>query len=152
MITNRHAKRSAARKTASAEGASHETPCSRILVILLAFVALTIQTLVIQSHVHSPQAAGNVPSINLVTLAGSTTDATGDHSAGAPRDKIPVGEDPSNCPLCQAFGHLSQFVASAAVLFALPYFITVNPIVFSESDSTRFAVSHSWQGRAPPQR
>jgi hypothetical protein len=79
-------------------------------------------------------------------------DTEDDRSAGAPRDKYPVNEDPSNCPLCQAFGHAGDFVASAAVLVSLPHSIAVNFIVFSERVTALFAVSHSWQGRAPPQR
>jgi hypothetical protein len=149
MIDNRHAKRSAARKTTSAANPSCETPRSRILVILLAFVALTIQTLFIQSHIHIAQAPGKVQSVSLITLVAGTADT---HSAGAPRDKYPVNEDPSNCPLCQAFGHSGQFLASTAVLVSLPYSITVSFIVFSETVPALFAVSHSWQGRAPPQR
>ena len=151
MNDNRHARRSAVRKTKAAVNPSHETPCSRILVILLAFVALTIQMLVVQSHIHIPQADGKVQSLSLITLAAGTVDAQHDHSAGAPGAKYPVNEEPSNCPLCQAFGHSGQFIASTAALVSLPYSITVNFIVFSETAPALFAVSHSWQGRAPPQ-
>jgi hypothetical protein len=108
--------------------------------------------LVVQSHIHGPQAAGRGQSVSLITLIAGTADTGGDHSAGAPRDKYPVNEDPSNCTLCQAFGHSGHFVASTAVLVSLPYFITVCFIVFSESVPALFAVSHSWQGRAPPTR
>jgi hypothetical protein len=152
MIDNRHAKRSAARKTACSASASHETPASRILIILLAFVALTIQALVVQSHIHSPQATGKVQNVSLITLVAGTSDATDEHSSGVVRDKYPVNEDPSNCPLCQEFGHSGQFVASSVVLISLLYSITVSFIVFSEKAPVLFAVSHNWHGRAPPLR
>ncbi len=148
MIDNRHAKRSAARKTAPAASASRETAYSRILLILLAFVALTIQVMVVQSHIHTPPSAAKVQSLSLITVAAGVGD---DHSAGAPRDKYPVNDDPSNCPLCQQFGHSGQFVASTTVLVSVPYFITVSFIVFCEALPVCLAVSHSWQGRAPPQ-
>jgi hypothetical protein len=151
MIDNRHAKRNAARRTASALKTWRETPRPRILMILLAVVALTIQMLVIQSHVHAPQLVARAQSASLITLVGGTADTQADHAAGAPRAKYPVNEDPSNCPLCQAFGHSGQFVASTAVLVSLPYFIAVGFIVFSESIPALFAVRHSWQSRAPPQ-
>ena len=152
MSDNRHARRSgAASKITSVAKMSHKTPRLSILVILLAFVALAIQTLVIQSHVHSPQATGTAQSASLITLVPGTADTQAEHAAGAPRAKYPVNEDPSNCPLCQAFGHSGQFVASTAVLVSLPYFITVGFIVFSESIPALFAVRHTWQSRAPPQ-
>jgi hypothetical protein len=150
MIDNRHERRNAARKTTGAN-ASHETPRSRILLILLALVALTIQTLVIQSHVHGPQAASRVQSANLITLGAGLADTKGDQATGARGDKYPVNDDPSNCPLCQAFGHSGQFVASTAILVSLPYFIAVSFVVFRESVPALFALRHSWQSRAPPQ-
>jgi hypothetical protein len=152
MIDNRHVKRSAARKTISATNPSYKTPCSRILLVLLALVALTIQTLLVQSHIHIPQVPAKVQSVSLITLVAGTADTQDNHSAGTPYGKYPVNEDPANCPLCQAFGHAGEFVASTAVLVSLPYSIAVNFIVFSERVTALFAVSHSWQGRAPPQR
>jgi hypothetical protein len=151
MIDNRHAKRSAASKTASALKTSRETSRPRILMILLAVATLTIQMLVIQSHVHAPQTVARAQSASLITHVGDTADTQVDHAAGSPTTKYPVNEDPSNCPLCQAFGHSGQFVASTAVLVSLPYFIAVGFIVFSESIPAPFAVRHSWQSRAPPQ-
>lgn len=152
IITNGHAKRSAARNTASAANASPKILCSRILVILLAFLALTVQALVVQSHIHIPQAASKVQSDSLITFAGSTADTRAENSTNAPRDKYPLNQDPSNCPLCQEFGHSGQFLASTSVLFSLPYSVALNFNVVRETISPLFAVSHSWQGRAPPQR
>ena len=151
MIYNRHAKRSAARKTTSAANASHETPRSRILMILLAFVALTIQTLVVQSHIHIRQAASKVQSVSLITLAAGTADTGNDQSAGAPRDKYPINEDPSNCPLCQEIAHSGQFLQSAATLAAIPASVSIHFIIFNEALPSFFAVSHNWHSRAPPQ-
>jgi hypothetical protein len=69
-----------------------------------------------------------------------------------PRDKYPINEDPSNCPLCQEIAHSGQFVQSAALLAALPFAANVHFIVFNEALPSFFAVSHIWRGRAPPPR
>jgi hypothetical protein len=130
---------------------------SRILLLLLAVVALAIQTLVVQGHIHLPQTAGQQPTVSSRARApAAVTDTSGvvaDNSANAPRDKYPINEDPSNCPLCQEVAYSGQYVHRAAVLIALPISIAVSFsfIVFSEAVPSLFAATHSWQGRAPPQ-
>ncbi|MEA2823577.1 MAG: hypothetical protein QOF03_59 [Alphaproteobacteria bacterium] len=133
-----------------ADAVSH----SRILFLLLGLLALAIQILVVQTHIHIPQAAGLPQTVSVTTLAktlvsGASVQAA-DDKANAPRDRYPINEDPSNCPLCQEIAHSGQFVHSAAALAALPAFVSVHFIVFSEALPSLFAVSHSWRGRAPP--
>lgn len=148
MINNRHARRSAARTNASAGIALRQTPRSRMLVIILGFVALTIQMMAVQSHVHRPQAADNVLSESLIAhLAGAGVD----HSSRAHYHKYPYDQDPSKCPFCQQLGQSGQFVASTVVLVSFRCCISVIFIAFSESARALFAVRHSWQSRAPPQ-
>jgi hypothetical protein len=136
---------------ASARSGSRETPCSRLLMIVLAFVALAIQSLVVQSHIHLRQTASKIESVNALTLAASATGTRNNYSVRAPRDKYPSNEDPSNCPLCQEFGYSGQFVAASSALVSLPYYTAIIFVVFSEATPALFAVSHSWHGRAPPQ-
>jgi hypothetical protein len=125
------------------------------LTILLAFLALTIQSLVVQTHLHIPQTGGRVQTVSLMTLAAAAL-SDKPHAAGdmctesTPLDRYPIKEDPSNCPLCQEIAHSGQFVASTSVLVALPFSVTVNFIVFDEALPSFLAVSHIWQGRAPP--
>ena len=83
-------------------------------------------------------------------LAGPTAEAT-DQQANLPRDKYPINEDPSNCPLCQEIAHSGQFVQNAAILAYVPAWVSVHFIVFSDVLPSLFVASHSWQGRAPPQ-
>ena len=127
---------------------------SRILFLLLGLLALAIQILVVQTHIHIPQAAGLPQTVSVTTLAKTLVSGasvqTADDKANAPRDRYPINEDPSNCPLCQEIAHSGQFVHSAAALAALPAFISVHFIVFSEALPSLFAVSHSWRVRAPP--
>jgi len=90
-------------------------------------------------------------SVSMGTLA-KTLITTLEDSASAPRDKYPLTEDPSNCPLCQEIAHSGQFVQSAAVLAQLPASVSVHFIVFTEVLPSLAAAAHSWQGRAPPSR
>ena len=137
-------------RAVSADATSH----SRILFLLLGLLALTIQILVVQTHIHIPQAAGLPQTVSVTTLAQALISGasvqTADDKATAPRDRYPINEDPSNCPLCQEIAHSGQFVHSVAALAALPAFISVHLVVFSEVLPSFFVVSHSWRGRAPP--
>ena len=127
----------------------------RTLFVLMAIVAIAIQILVVQTHIHIPQAAGRSASFSLGTvtqtlIAGPAAESS-DQQTSLPRDKYPINEDPSNCPLCQEIAHSGQFVQSAAALAYVPAWISVHFIVFTEALPSFFTVSHSWQGRAPPQ-
>lgn len=128
---------------------------SRVLFVLLAVVSLAIQILVVQTHIHIPQATGRSSSVSIMTVAQTlmtrSAERAVDSQAGLPRDKYPINEDPSNCPLCQEIAHSGQFVQSAAVLVYLPVWVSVHFIVFREALPSFFTVSHSWRGRAPPQ-
>jgi hypothetical protein len=130
---------------------------SHLFTILMAFLALTIQNVVVQTHIHIPQMGGRVETVSLMTLAAAAL-SDKPHAAGdvctesTLHDKYPINEDPSNCPLCQEMAHPGQFVLSAAVLAILPVVVTVNFVVFDEVLPSFFRISHSWQGRAPPQR
>jgi hypothetical protein len=139
-----------------ARAVSHLRPsASHLFAILLAFLALTVQNLVVQTHIHIPQTGGRVQTVSLMTLAAAAL-SDKPHAAGdictesTPRDRYPIEEDPSNCPLCQEMAHSGQFVLSAAVLAILPVVVTVNFVVFDEALPSFFTVSHIWQGRAPP--
>ena len=156
MIENRHIRRRAPRKRGCAS-LLRLPDLHRTLLLLLAFVALATQTLVVQTHIHIPQAAGKSQSISLLTLAAAALaekpHAAGDVcTTGIPRDKYPINEDPANCPLCQEVAHSGQFVHSAAILASLPVSVTVNFIVFDQVLPSLCTVSHIWQGRAPPRR
>jgi hypothetical protein len=150
---NRYSRRRIARERSHAVIAG-QTPHARICFLLLALLALTIQILVIQTHIHIPQSVGQPQTVSVTTLAQTLVSGasvqTVDDRANAPRDKYPINEDPTNCPLCQEIAHSGQFVHSVAALAALPAFISVHLIVFSEALPSLFAVSHSWRGRAPP--
>jgi hypothetical protein len=147
MSSNRHERRSAARSAASAAHTSRETSRSRILVTILALLALAIQMLAVQSHVHRAQ-----------TTDSFLSDSLGGHLAGAANSsraqhhKYPDDQDPSKCPFCQQLGHSGQFVASTVVLLSFRSCVTVIFVAYTESARVLGAVRHSWQSRAPPRR
>jgi hypothetical protein len=155
MTYNRHSRRKAAREVGGVSTLRLPT-LQNLILILLAVMALSIQTLVVQTHIHIPRTDGSAQTVSLVTLAAAAL-SDKPHAAGdvctdnTPHDKYPVNEDPSNCPLCQEVVHCGQFVHSVAALASLPVSVTVNFIVFNEVLPASFAVSHTWRGRAPPQ-
>lgn len=154
MIENRQSRRIVRRVRACAVSRLRFS-ASHLYMILLAFLALTIQNLVVQTHIHIPQEGGRVQTVSLMTLAASALSEK-PHAAGdictenTPRDRYPIEVDPSNCPLCQEMAHSGRFVVSAAVLARLPVVVTVSFVVFEEALPSFFAVSHIWHGRAPP--
>ena len=152
MTANRHIKRSLARE--HARGAfARGVLLTRWMMVLCGLVAIVLQSLVVQTHIHIPQGGGAIQTVSIATVAGPigvrASGPAADDTA-TPRDKYPINEDPSNCPLCQEIAHSGQFVHSVAALAALPAFVSVHFVVFSEVLPSFFAVSHNWRGRAPP--
>jgi hypothetical protein len=126
----------------------------RLPLAVLAFLAITLQSFVVQTHIHIPQGAGKAQTVSLITLAGAAfaerTHQAGDVCADAPRDKYPVNGDPLNCPLCQEAAHCGAYVQSAAAASILPPTVNFRFVVFAEALSPSFRGSHFWRGRAPP--
>jgi len=125
---------------------------SHLLVAFLGLVAVTLQSFVVQTHIHVQQPAVRAQSLGLITLAAASIADTelAAAEAGAPVDKYPINRDPANCPLCKELTHSGVYVSSASVLATLPFPATVNFIVFREIAPSLFAASHTWRGRAPP--
>jgi len=120
----------------------------RIVVIVLALVALTIQMLAVQGHVHRPQAADHILSDS---LSAHFAGAGSEHASGAPHHKYPDDQDPSKCPFCQQLGHSGQLVSNSLVVLSFRCVIRVISVAFDESARALCSVRHSWQSRAPPQ-
>ena len=154
MTANRHRKRQLTRERVRV-AIARAPSMARVVMGLLALFAIAMQSFVVQTHIHMRQGSGSVQTMSIVTIAKSIG-AFAAPSAGTdsvtPRDKYPINEDPSNCPLCQEFAHSGQFVQSAAALAVLPASISVHFIIFSEALPSFLAVSHNWHGRAPPPR
>jgi len=121
---------------------------ARLGLTFLMLVAFALQTTVMQTHVHIGNVA--VTAGFLEDLKISTPGQKDAAKGSQPRDHFPANDDPANCPICQEIMHAGQFVTPQAAALLLPTeSVSFVPIslaipVFSE------AVSHSWQGRAPP--
>ena len=107
--------------------------------------AFAQQSFVTQTHVHF--AAGSF---------GTATIAQG-HSAKIqvadrqPKpDKFPARDDPANCPICQEIAATGHCVMPAAIAPALPAQDYWAAALALTAPAIASAVSHSWQGRAPP--
>jgi len=154
MTVNRHEKRQLARE--HTRGAIARAPSmARVMMGLLALLAVALQSFVVQTHIHMSQGSSGLQTISIITAAKHLAAFSGPSAtpdAATPRDRYPITEDPSNCPLCQEIAHSGQFLHSAAALAALPASVSVHFIIFSEALPSFFAVSHNWHSRAPPSR
>jgi len=113
--------------------------------IAAALIALCLQTLVVQTHIHLPRGGGTA--LALITQ----TDEGASAPDGGPADRYPAGSDPSNCPLCRELVHGTQFVTPPPAEIAFPIFAAGRLAVYSESPFASPAPAHGWQSRAPPQ-
>lgn len=107
-------------------------------LLVLAFLALGIQSLSVQPHIHAQ------PSETGFSLDISDGD---DGSVG----EIPIEQAQTDCPACQSEQQQRQFLRPSDATFALPAFINYRGIEITELPTADNAASHSWQGRAPPQ-
>jgi ABC-type Fe3+-siderophore transport system permease subunit len=124
----------------------------RLLVVFLSFLALALQGLVLQTHVHIPHASVQTKPTGFNTVIAASAGLS-DVSLGhtdSPGGQYPTSRDSANCPLCKELTHSGQYVASTSVLAKLPFSVTANVIVFREIAPSLFAASHNWRGRAPP--
>ena len=155
MSQNRHIRRRFGAERSRAR-LLRRLPLSHWPIACLALLALLIQSFVVQTHIHIPQGAGRSASLSLVTLAGTFVAGpaaqTAENPAAVPRDKYPINEDPSNCPLCQEVLHGGRFIAPSAAIVAPPLSVGLIFIAVSESATFLSAGTHFWHSRAPPTR
>ncbi len=154
MTANRHRKRQLAREHVGV-AIARAPSLARVVMGLLALFAVALQSFVVQTHIHMRQGSGVIQTMSIVTVAktiGAFSSPAVTSKAATPRDRYPINEDPSNCPLCQEFAHSGLFVQSAAALAVFPASVSVHFIILSEALPSFFAVSHNWHSRAPPSR
>ena len=144
MIENRHNRRF---NSWLRSHESHRYSRFNPLLLAIALVAMAVQLFVFQTHIHTRSDFG--PTAPQVEKIAAGTFA---HIAGKPvnPDPIPVKDDSSNCPICQAFAHSGPLLAVVQILAWILFFtVAVRP---QQSDPAKpdLHVSHSWFGRAPP--
>lgn len=105
---------------------------ARFIVALIALFTFTLQTYVVQTHIHTAAfETGGFGSVN--------------HSS-------PLGgkDNPDDCPICQAFAMAGSAVTPAFIVLALALtFIDATPF-FALRRSAGPLLARSWQSRAPP--
>lgn len=104
----------------------------------LAFLALGIQNLLVQPHIHAQ------PAHSLLALEIS------DQGAGSAGD-IPADQTQTDCPICQSANQNGHYLRPSTTSFTAPAFVHDLAHKVVRITATQKAVSHSWQGRAPPQ-
>jgi hypothetical protein len=151
MTENRHIRRRIAWERTRAH-THFRFRAHHLLVAFFGLLAVTLQSFVVQTHIHVQQPAVHARALGLTTLAAASVanSELAATEAGAPVDKYPINRDPANCPLCKELTHSGVYVSNASVLATLPFPATVNFIVFREIAPSLFAASHNWRGRAPP--
>jgi hypothetical protein len=104
----------------------------RWTLTLLALMAFLFQGYLVQTHIH---------------VAGETAG----FAQGAPGHRhAPLGDDRSTCPICQQIAGHGQFLTPAQIVHVAPS-ATVPTVPHAErSLPFILALSHGWQGRAPP--
>lgn len=112
---------------------AHGLPHLRALIALMMLVIFSTQTYLIQTHIHARATS---------TATQIVTSPTG--------SKAPLDAD--LCPLCQEAAHSGAYIlpgVAALVTATITYSLvplTQGPRVFAR------IISHTWQGRAPPQK
>lgn len=106
----------------------------RSLLILVVLFAFSLQSFLIQTHIHNlPQSFQSVAGVSV-----SAPDST----------KAPIDVD--KCFLCQEFVHGGAYVAPAAAA-VLPPNAVVSLLPLRQAPFlAAFPQSHNWMGRAPP--
>jgi hypothetical protein len=150
MSGNRHIRRRIAWER-SRPRARFGFRASHLLVAFCGVLALILQSIVVQTHVHVPHAAAPAKPISFITLIAASADLSGaswGHTDGQ-GGQYPAS-DSATCPWCKELTRSGQYVASASVLAKIPFPVTLNIIVFREIAPSLFATGHTWRGRAPP--
>jgi hypothetical protein len=106
--------------------------------LVLAFLALGIQNLVVQPHIHAQ------PTDEIIALDVSDGD-------GEAPGNVPIERGQSDCPMCQTTHQHEQYLRSSSTAFAPPARVNYRVVDGVQRSSFYEAISHSWQGRAPPQ-
>src|SRR5579864_4572276 len=141
MIENRNTRRSLAGKRPRA-AVGRRGRRSNPLLVLLAVLALAVQLFVVQTHIHVDRGPSQAP----IAITDQDTPGLADQNLNGPTpsgDHYPIKDDPSNCPLCQAFAHSGHFVQSAQVLILLPALVSAPLFFFGKTHPTLFLLSHS---------
>jgi hypothetical protein len=141
-MDNRQERRRAA---AAPISPARRVPFSRWLLVVLGLLAMSAQSLLVQTHVHLPRSSDAG-----LTLLAAEAVAVAPVDGDASPIPQPESDDALKCPLCQQWQAGNHFTAPSFSLLSLPLLTHLSLAVL---DDPAFAVSvltHPWHGRAPP--
>jgi hypothetical protein len=124
--------------TAPISGVKRRSSGWRFVVSLVLF-AFTLQSYVVQSHIHDRSQGLGVPSV--IKFDAKTP------IHGNP----PLGDTSPSCSICQAIAHAGAVLAPSEFLF-LPSLSAEFAAPFVTMRAVAAVTLHDWQSRAPPQR
>ena len=106
----------------------------RFIAALIALLAFTAQSYLVQTHIHIPGAASVVP-------------------FGGASHKAPAGgkDNQDDCPICQAFAAAGSFITPALIILALALTVINAAPIFTLRATTGPVLTRNWRSRAPPQ-
>ena len=131
---------------ARARDLSHQVP------FLLGLIAILIQGLLVQTHIHkrgTPADVQSNPVLAFLVRVGQVDLVEAISTTG--RIPNPLENDSAFCPLCQELSYSSQFLHDNVLTFSLPHLVLHRFAVFAETNAFARFASHIWHGRAPPQ-
>jgi hypothetical protein len=125
-------------------------PSRRLILTFFCLLAFSFQSYISQTHIHIPGTTDPGISASAATKSSALADAKASASKTGKTKRVPLGDDPSNCPLCQAVLHAGLFLTPALLVLVLPD--TRNAVGPAPIFSSRHegALSHAWRSRGPP--
>src|ERR1700678_1596926 len=106
---------------------------ARFVVALICLFAFTLQTSVVQPHIHG----------------GGEARVSSEAPAG---HKAPVDKDsPDDCPICQAFALTGSLITPAVIIFGIAITWVKAPSALPPSETVNPFLARNWRSRAPPQ-
>ena len=130
---------------------ARKAPLSRWLLVILGLLAMSAQSLLIQSHVHGSRGAAHVAAVSNAGKAYIAPAPVAQSEDAAPSLPQPLPDDALKCPLCQQWQGAGQFTAPAATLLSLPFLVHFSLAVLDDPALAVSVLTHPWHGRAPPQ-
>ncbi len=108
----------------------------RVSLIFFTLFAFALQNFVVQTHIHVGAAVGAV--------IGQNT------AQDRQPDKLPLGNDPANCSICQELLHAGAYVVPTATAWQPVVIATFIDVIVLEIRTLTQTHSHGWNSRAPP--
>jgi len=140
------------RRRSARRAATSRSHGLRSVLAFLGILAIALQSFVVQTHIHNPQAAAVLGLAQLPSsdAAAGVPKSSPDNGTTTPRGKFSSGDDTSNCRLCQELFHAGRFIAPSSAVLVVPLILSVWLIVFGHSAPIPSAGAYIWRSRAPP--